>query len=743
MDKPGEALQQKLLAAFQSEAGERIRVLADGLAMLEQGSGDAELIESLYREVHSLKGAARAVGYGPIEQLCQAWESLFAALRSGKLEPGAVHAQLGREASALIERMLQRPPAQVEVPAPLADLCHRLQQAATGQVSPPEQAREAREDRDERPTQAQAWIPLKEESALLRVDAARFDNLLIQADTLQQTRLEASQALQELTELATGAGQWRHRSQGAAQAARRWRTQGNRAPLSAEQQAMLEFFDWVRNYLGGWEYRFERTVQTAQSTERSIRAVSDGVQQELQAILILPCSVLAEGLPALVQNIADDAGKQVALHITGSTLNVDKRVLDGMRSPLQHLLRNAVDHGIETAEARRARGKAAQGRITVEFVQESGGHFELRVEDDGAGLDPQRLREKALAMELIDEEAAAAMSDDEACQLAFHSGLSTSALITDLSGRGLGLAIVREKVERLGGELRLSSERGRGTRFTFRLPISLATYRALLLQVAERTFALSAMAVERVVRLPQEELKSIENRLTMRLGEQVVPLWRLHELLALTPPATPRNRYPVVVLRTGQERFGLLVDAVLGDEEVVIKPLGPQLQRVRNILGATLLGDGRVVPILHVQDLYKSALMRTSAPIEVDEGGDRRKRILVAEDSITSRSLLKMILEGAGYEVATVNDGVEAWDRLRESEFELLVSDIEMPRMDGFELTARLRADRRLGELPVILVTALSSARDRERGLEAGANAYIVKSGFDQANLLDVIRQLV
>ncbi|MDT4848896.1 Sensor histidine kinase RcsC [compost metagenome] len=263
---------------------------------------------------------------------------------------------------------------------------------------------------------------------------------------------------------------------------------------------------------------------------------------------------------------------------------------------------------------------------------------------------------------------------------------------------------------------------------------------------AERTFAVPALAVERCLRLPADAVKNQENRPTLVFEGEVLPVWSLADVLGLTPLARGDGYLTLLLLKVRGARFVLLVEELLGDQEITVKNLGRQLLRVPNLLGATVLGDGQLVPILHPGDLYRSALATTASTLvqAPAEGPDvRSQRLLIAEDSFTSRGLLKAILEGAGYQVATANDGLEAWNALKQGPFDLLVSDVEMPRMDGFSLTSRIRADRELTQLPVVLVTALHSAEDRARGLQAGANAYLVKSGFEQDSLLDAIRRLI
>jgi len=318
-------------------------------------------------------------------------------------------------------------------------------------------------------------------------------------------------------------------------------------------------------------------------------------------------------------------------------------------------------------------------------------------------------------------------------------------------GTGLGLAIVKEKVEKLNGALFVETELGKGTRFRIILPLTLARFRGVLVRVGEYLFVLPTSNVEQAVRVAKHDIKTVENRETIVLSGQAMSLARLSDVLNLPQQAEverEREMQLVVVLAASNLRIAFIVDEVLNEQEVLVKPLGKQLTRVRNIAGATVLGSGKVVPILNVPDLLRCAVRASAtgvraASIPISSIAVKKKSVLVAEDSITSRTLLKNILETAGYRVETAVDGIEGYTKLRSGTFDLVVSDVEMPRMDGFGLTTKVRADKKLTELPVVLVTALESREDREHGIDVGANAYLVKSSFDQSNLLEVVRRLI
>jgi two-component system chemotaxis sensor kinase CheA len=370
------------------------------------------------------------------------------------------------------------------------------------------------------------------------------------------------------------------------------------------------------------------------------------------------------------------------------------------------------------------------------------------VSDDGAGVEVEKVKASAIKHGRISPEEASRLGESEALPLIFRADVSTSPIITQLSGRGLGLAIVWEKTEKLGGRVSVESRRHAGTLIRIRLPVALATFRGILVEAADRLFVVPTVQVERVARFKPDDIQTVENRETLSLNGRAIALARLAEVLEL--PSTQRNEdrarsMAVLILGAGDQRVAFAVDDVLDEQEVLVKRLGKPLSRVRNIAGATVLGSGRIAPILNVADLLKSARKiggATRAVVGAKPAETEARSILVVEDSITSRMLLKGILESAGYQVKTAVDGVEAFTTLRAERFDLVVSDVEMPRMNGFDLTAKIRADKKLAELPVVLVTALETREDREQGIDVGANAYLVKSSFDQSNLLEAVRRL-
>jgi two-component system chemotaxis sensor kinase CheA len=470
---------------------------------------------------------------------------------------------------------------------------------------------------------------------------------------------------------------------------------------------------------------------------------------DAKSLLMFPFSFVAEGFARSVRDIAREQGKEVTFQLSGETLELDRRILQELKDPLIHLLRNSIDHGIESPTSRIHNNKPQRATISLSAGYTDNGKAEIILSDDGAGINLPQIRQVAIDKGFITPEQSAQTDDQALIPLIFRSGFSSKQDVSHLSGRGLGLAIVQEKVEKLGGTIDVSSQAGKGTQFRLILPLTLASFRGIQIRLGEYRFAVPTLNVVRVLRLPLSHIYTVEGRETLQVEERIVPIVAMSGILGVqADPADLQEYRMLLLLGNEHEQIAFAVDEVIGEDDLLLKPLGPQLIRVRNLAGATLLGDGTVLPILNARDLLKSAQGGHAQPVKVHDipigkTEPNRHRILVVDDSITSRTLLKNVLESYGYEVKTAVDGTDALALLQTEPFDLVSSDVEMPQMDGFELTARLRADERFARLPIVLVTSLESQDDRQRGVEVGADAYIVKSSFDQSNLLEIIRKFI
>jgi two-component system chemotaxis sensor kinase CheA len=772
MTKQEDEFLKRLRATFKIEAEEHLQAMSSGLLELEKklpGEKQAEHIEVIFRHAHSLKGAARAVNLTEIESICQSLESFFAAWKRREINPVPEHFDTLHRAVNLIGKVIPAADGKqaavdkmqfLALTRQLDDLGVRGQEGRiqpvggapqSQPVAPPASAAtiQSHGARPERAVASAHEVPsvVTDKAALaqtVRMSTAKLDRLLLEAEEMLSVKLTTAQRAADLRNLQAVFERWKKEWARIQPQVRELRN----VPGQAE---VLEFLDWNFGHLKSLEGKLQAITKAAAQDQYGIGRRVEDLLADAKQLLLLPFSTLLDLFPKLVRDLSREQGKEVELMIRGGEVEMDKRILEEMKDALIHLVRNCIDHGVEKPELRAQQNKLLCATITLAVSRLDGNQVEILVSDDGAGINLVKVKEAALKHGLISAAAAGQLSDQQALALIFQSEVSTSPIITEISGRGLGLAIVREKTEKLGGRVSVETHLHAGTTFRIILPLTLATFRGILVRGADQIFVLPITHVERVARIKAEAIKTVENRETIALNGCAVSLARLAGVLELPRAGkqTPASEFlSVVVLGAADERIAFVVDEVLHEEEVLVKSLAKPLSRVRNISGATILGSGKVVPILNVTDLMKSARKTGLAPPTAEAGvveakaETKRKRILVAEDSITSRMLLKNILESAGHEVKTVVDGVEALTELRTNDFDLVVSDIEMPRMSGFDLTAHIRSDRKLADKPVVLVTALASREDRERGIDVGANAYIVKSSFDQSNLLEAIRRL-
>jgi len=751
MPEQDKEFQQRLLATFRGEAEEHVHAITLGLIELEKAAAmedRAPIIERIFREMHSLKGAARSVNVREIETICQSVEGVLARAKRREISLASTDLDEFHAAVKEIERLLKvTAGGSKEKDAPkTGDLAHRQERissgtATEGNSTPPTQ--------EEAPSRAVTGKTAEEET--VRISSNQLDRLLLQVEELVPARWGAALRLTEIGELAHEAARWTRKWTEVLPSAAFLREcmHGDGATFRAgglEVRKLLEFLEWNDAYCRGIDERLSGLSRSSERGQRLMGTLVDSLLRETKQLLLRPFSSITESLPRVVRDLCRQNGKDAAFTVLGADIEIDRRILQDIKDPLLHLVRNSVDHGIEKPELRTRAGKATQGSITIAIEQKSANKVEILVSDDGAGIDAQSVRAAVVKSGLAGAETMQGMSEHEVLSFIYQSGISTSPIVTDISGRGLGMAIVREKVEKLGGGITLETRPGGGTTFRILLPLTLSTVRGVLVRVGEQQYIIPETFIEQVVLTRAEDIQTVENRATVILGNKAASYVRLRDVLALPPDAdgeTEIESRPMVVLAVADRRVAFQVDEVVGEQEVMVKGLGPQLARLRNVGGAAVLATGKLVPILNAADLMKTAVTKAAPPSRQSMEGiaPRRLSILVADDSITARTLIKNILEAAGYSVRTAVDGAEALAALRQGTFDLLVSDVDMPRLNGFELTAKIRADKTLAEIPVVLVTALESPRDRERGIDVGASAYIVKSNFEQSNLLEVVRR--
>jgi two-component system chemotaxis sensor kinase CheA len=734
---PPKDIRQKLLATFQVEHRDHVEQIRSLLAMIGKTSGQpasAELDEA-FRRAHSLKGAARAVDLRPVEGLAHRLETLFARVRQGALPfdanvAGVVSQALDASEDCVIALGDDRP-------TPNFSSALQAIERILG-VEPEVSDRADGEPAEPTPS----FRPLE----TVRVTMQNFDGLLRSAGGLLAESQRQSQVTAQLNlisrQIAGMEKEVEYVRRSTAQALR-----GGRGPVR-----VCAFFDSMQAHTRALAQRTNGVRRLHQRSSWTMASLGKQLQADVWQARMVPADSLLEGFRKMVRDLARDESKEIDFRVTNSGVHADRRVLETLKDPLMHLLRNAVSHGIEPPRERVAKGKPAAGLVTL-GVGTAGQRLTVAIEDDGRGVDFARVAEVAVRQAILSGADASRLSPKELGRILFRPGFSTSRVVTDLSGRGMGLSVVQEAVRRLQGDLDIQPRNGSGTVLSLSVPLSIATHRLLLISCSGQPFAMPIQSIERVCRRKLQSVDTIEGKPVVPIDGQPVPLFSLQHLLGLDRSSTGIESgsiepgvLKVMVLRAGGRRTAIAVDAFLCETEAVIQDLGPAARRDSKLSGGIVLEDGGIAFVLNPEELLETKL-NPELPSGFLPTEPVRETIppsiLVVDDSLTTRTLEKSILEANGFRVQVAVDGIEALAKLRVEKADLVITDIQMPRMDGFELLEAMKKDSSLCRIPVIVVTSLDRREDQKRGLELGADAYIVKRKFDQQELLAAIRQIL
>ena len=790
-----EDLLPELLEAFAPEAEDHLRTISTQLTLLDKEPQDKEVLRVIRRTVHTLKGAAATVGLQAVADLSHRMEDLLDLVDDDSVTMTRGLMQLLFASSDMLEDMVA---GQVDEAA-LAGLMTQYKQQMSGEAESiptleplkiadllgPEMVFDLGSQRATKPQTAPA--AKKPQTAVnpdevIRVPLERLNELVRLASELIITRTTFEQRLGDLNrltnELQPSIDRLRRLST-------RLETQYEVAalastPLNVPPTNRVEENGRSADSSNGFVYEFDElefdrytefhllSRELAETTS-DIRLVgnelnhligdfegvienqgriSSELQDKLMRTRMLPFATLTTRLQRAVRVVAQKQGKQVDLVIEGEEVELDKKVLDDIADPLLHVLRNAVDHGIEPAELRQVLGKPARGQIQLRTFYQ-GNQVVIQVQDDGAGLQPERIRAKAISQGYVSESEARTLSEAELHSLIFAPGFSTADTVDELSGRGVGLDVLRSNVYKLKGTVAVDSKPGQHMIFTIRLPMTLAMNRALLVKANYETFAIPLNAVDLISRIERSDISHLGDEPVVRLNDNIYPLLQLGELLHLKQPADDSiERVPVLVLNAGSRQMALMVDEILEGREIVVKPLGNHLRYVHGVTGATLMGDGRPVLILNPAELM--AAPTQAAPRRqfhrTSTAATQRSKplsVLVVDDSVSVRRVVTNLVKSVGWEALAAKDGVEALEMLQSSITlpDAILMDIEMPRMDGYELTATLKANHHLSRIPIVMLTSRAGEKHRRKALELGVSAYLVKPYSDDV-LINTVRTL-
>jgi two-component system sensor histidine kinase and response regulator WspE len=785
-----------MMELFRMEAESHTATLSAGLVTLENTSATSELIEPLMRAAHSLKGAGRIVGLDVVVQVAHAMEDCFVAAQKGKINLVQQNVDVLLRGVDLLVGVSQISEAEIEVwqsghCAEIDTLLAELTAIRQGQSSHGDQCQPSSRGTPERaplaahnaaidksqvvetiapnqPTTVEqldrAWIAAAELNTLgsdQRTTLIRPASTQTNQDRIVRVKAES---LTQLLGLAGEALVQTHRL--APQVDSLWRLKGRHTRLLESLQlledrlssrgivlpaAERELLAKARSQAAQDLHDLGETVEAIEEFARVSEDVSTRLHHEVLASRMRPLADVVLGYSRLVRDLARELGKRAHLEIVGEATGVDRDILDRLEAPLNHLIRNALDHGIEMPDDRQVAGKPPMGTIRLE-ARHRAGMLQLVIGDDGCGIDLERLRGKVIERGLTSPGVAARLTELELLDFLFLPGFSTKDHVTEVSGRGVGLDVVQSMIHGVRGSVRVSSRLGSGTQFVLQLPITVSVIRALLVEIAGEPYAFPLNRIDRILMLDRNNLRELEGKQHVVLDDLPIGLAEAARVFDLPTDQVlrPGALLSVVIASDRSHRFGVVVDRFLGERDLRVSPLDPRLGKVPNISSTSVLENGWPVLIIDVEDLIRSIdnllsgrrLGRISDQV-AEHTVRAAKRILVVDDSITVRELERQLLEGRGYAVDIAVDGVDGWNAVRSGRYDLVVSDVDMPRMDGIQLVQHIKDDTRLRAIPVVIVSYKDREEDRIRGLDAGANFYLTKSSFHDQTFLNTVADLI
>ncbi len=676
----------KYIDIFLREAEEHVTSLQKGLLILEKEPGNTALIHELLRNAHTLKGSARMVGLEGISAIAHRMEDTLQALEAGTRSVEGDVIDLLLRGNDAISRM-------------------------TGALARGEES----------PVDVDKFVAAFDqgESTIEAVTGAPSPEAEVLGDTVRASVKTLDSLVNLIGELII-----------------------NKKRFEDKTDRLKQMFQ---------ETRLEGLREFHATMEEDVRYLDYLIQElHLQAMSLrmLPLKTITDGFQRMVRDLAKSQEKEIKLEIVGDAIELDRVLLESLKPMFIHILNNALDHGIESPEERAARGKPPKGTVRISARHE-GNNVRVDIRDDGRGIDPERIKQVALRRGLIDREEAELLRDEDALYLTLRPGFSTSEIVTDLSGRGVGMDVVKKNIEKVKGNLTLKSEVGSFTELSLLLPLTLSVIEALMIGCGGESFAIPLSYVQETIKIRNEDISTVGGKEVVSIRGTTVPLLSLATLLGLTERKSllDTGKITAIVLKLRDHALACTIEGILGSSEIVVKELGDQLKNVRFVFGATILGDGNPSLILDVPDIFAASEGETGSGIrrafEESSAAKVKGSILVVDDSITTRTMERSILITHGYQVKTAVSGEDALEIVASESFDLVISDIEMPGINGFELTRRLRAMEEFRDVPVIIVSSLSRDEDKRSAIEAGAQAYIVKGSFEQGTLLDTVETLI
>ncbi len=722
------------LAEFFEELGDNIDKLEKGIAQLEKSPEDMEIINNIFRELHTIKGNAAIFEFQDISKLAHSLEDLMQKVRSGLLKINThfvdhLFEGLGYLAK-LKENVAENKNEQIDVSAIIA----KTEEYLDG----PKQGKEINKEPEKPRKTTPPKIPPKQGTAK-KTKAKSHESIRIKSSKLDETIKLMEEVISHQSRLKYQLLHLRdieNLARKNVELLNRCNDEGAFSSLNGEARKIVDTAHSLH-------LKLEKFSSSSRDDVTLQELLTEELREKALKLRTLPLSTVFDTFHRAVRDMARSMGKTINLIVEGGETELDKKMIEKIADPLLHMIRNSIDHGIENPEHRRKAGKPEIGTLKISACYE-GGNVLLELSDDGGGIPLDKVKEKALQRNLFTEEKLDQMAKPEIINIIFHPGFSTNSIITDVSGRGVGMDIVRENiVDQLKGSIQVETEETRGTSFFIRLPLTLAIMRSLQVQVMDLVFAIPVNSVTEIVRTGKTELIDVLDRKAIKLRDEMIPLVKLEDVLGITGRKQPvSDELLVIIVCMGNEKLGLIVDSLIDEEDVVVKPLPSHMKDIQWVSGVTISGKNEVINVLHVpMIIHASKEMKALTPAK--KTTKEAKNILMVDDSISTREIEKDILESHGYKVNLAVDGLDAFEKAAEFQYDLVVTDIEMPNMDGFSLTEKLRDSDDYKHTPIVIVTSREKDEDKERGIQVGADAYIIKGSFDQSNLLETIQNLI
>ncbi len=770
---------QDFIALFIAEAEERLTKMDSALVQLEKNPDSIGLIKDLNREAHSLKGSSRAFEFLNIQDIFHKIENFFDYIIMNKKSANSEIIDIVFESLDVVRKILKDSDDELDVSELCMDLdncmksiskqdkCTLIAKIKKKSVPVKENIKKETEEIPLKPSPEKAdkidtpKVQIKEKTKsrkktsqqeisqidYIRVPLNKVNTLLDLVGEVVVDRMNISEKINDTKVFFKNIKNIQKTFSNLTEVIQK--TSGT------DNDIINELVGKGRNELHLLEEEYSRTYESLSEDLYYMDPIIDDLQKRIKDLRMLPCRTVFEAYPRMVRDIASKENKIVNLEIVGEDTELDMKMLEAIKNPLMHIVRNCIDHGIELPEERELKGKSKEGSIKIS-VRIEGAHTVISIEDDGRGIDLDKIREDSLKKKMFLPEELEIMTDNEIKNIIFMNGYSSSKVITDVSGRGIGLDIAKRDIERLQGQVLIDSTKDSGTVFNIVLPITISIFKVILVESNEMVFAVPMASITKCLNIDSDEISTIEGKMAIELNDHIIPVVDLQDILQLPVVkyinnsskklSRDKDKVSLFILSSLSSQIGFIVDKIIGDREVFIKNLGNHIGKVDNISGAAILENGQAIVTLDTTELIVNSTLvrsRTAETKLTSSKDESQKQVLIVDDSFSTRELTKNILETHDYLVDSAIDGLDAMDKVAQKSYDLIVTDIQMPRMDGFEFCETIKNNDEYKEIPIIIVTTLEKEEDKRRGIEVGAAYYIVKSNFKQETLLEAIERLI